>query len=92
MEIEGGGRGTYIKRMAAHQPHAHRLARQHGVLGEGGLLLRLVEALGVIEHAPRIVIVVIVRHVRISSSPRHGQIGADHKAARWCVFRISVAA
>ena len=36
--------------MAADETHAHGLAGEHAVVGEGGLFLGRVEALGVVEE------------------------------------------
>lgn len=46
--------GTYIERMAPDETHAHRLPREHAVLGIGGFLLRLVEPIGLLEKVPRV--------------------------------------
>lgn len=54
-------RVPYVKRMATNEAHAHFLAGEHVMLCKGGLGLGFVEALGVLEHSPRVEIV-LFRH------------------------------
>ncbi len=51
------GEGPYIERVAAHETHAHRRPAEHLMLGEGGGFLLFVEPLRVLEHVPRLEIV-----------------------------------
>ena len=48
---------TYVKRMAAHKPNAHRLPREHLVLGKCRRLLLRVKPLWVFKDVPGLEIV-----------------------------------
>lgn len=48
--------------MTPDKAHSHNVPGVHGVLGEGGLRLWLIEAIRVLEEVSRVEIFVMVRH------------------------------